>query len=101
MGRTRGKEQECIGEYPTAKDAAYRCAAYTTESPAEEMEAVSRLEAAIAGNKIPEIRGALDGAPYGVREWQAVGVEARALLCRLRGAHSSLALPKPSAVDRR
>ena len=74
MARMRGKDQVCIGHYPSPKDAAYRCAAYTTESPAEEMEAVSSLEAAIAGNNIPEIQAAFDLAPYDVQVWQAVAL---------------------------
>ena len=41
MARMRGKDQVCIGYYPTTKDAAYRCATYGAASPAEEMEAVS------------------------------------------------------------
>ena len=81
MARSRGKDQVCIGHYPTTQDAAYRCATYDATSPAEEMEAVSRLEAAIAGKNLPEIQAAFDLAPYDVRVWQAVGAEAQALLC--------------------
>ena len=54
---------------------------------------MSQLKAAIAGNMLPELQGALDGAPYDVRECQAVGAEARALFCRLRGAHHRSSCP--------